>query len=603
MTGFATVSARWDNDTCEAALGFILQDPIFNQEFLYPDCDPRKTGTPYADHNHWEDVDGSFKLFYGQFPFVLTNIAHLACGRGVGKTEISEIKDSIRRAMSFDQYALGFTALSRDYIEGKLWTEFLKILENHPILKHFVDWENTLKGNFIVTLKNGSTIQLQYVGAVKATSQRATRVQGIRSKALYFDEAQQLSIEHITETLQQQQIDPMDPAFQDSLGVAFKMYGVPDGRRDTPMFLYDTEARGMFVRKKVINGKEIQIDGRWKLPSTAMPWITWSQHENWCVNHGCDKATGFYSDSYLRNVWGLHGRESETMFPWRLREPVSQVEIPDFVHRAIPITVYEDHTVRNAAGKWESTDLGFMTQFLPRRMHSTYAFGIDVATSGTTSIIGLYNEDKKWYVCFMIDLQGWRNTYDQCVVVDYLYQRYHPIFIGIDKASDGHGIFDTLLASNDFPTDYSGVIYGFTAHEKPTVGYELDHKAMRNATSVAEMELLSTRKIPVKVEVKPWTMEEIAQRMIDRSLILPTPRQSPELHRELDSITKITFTNRTGVHNKYLPEHPDRVSALQMFVMADHLWGMSHAGESEETFDYADDMADMFSTQSGFRFW
>jgi hypothetical protein len=109
MTGFATVSARWDNDTCEAALGFILQDPIFNQEFLYPDCDPRKTGTPYADHNHWEDVDGSFKLFYGQFPFVLTNIAHLACGRGVGKTEISEIKDSIRRAMSFDQYALGFT--------------------------------------------------------------------------------------------------------------------------------------------------------------------------------------------------------------------------------------------------------------------------------------------------------------------------------------------------------------------------------------------------------------------------------------------------------------------------------------------------------------
>jgi hypothetical protein len=35
-----------------------------------------------------------------------------------------------------------------------------------------------------------------------------------------------------------------------------------------------------------------------------------------------------------------------------------------------------------------------------------YAFGIDVATSGTTSIIGLYNEDKKWYVCFMIDLQG-----------------------------------------------------------------------------------------------------------------------------------------------------------------------------------------------------
>jgi hypothetical protein len=40
-----------------------------------------------------------------------------------------------------------------------------------------------------------------------------------------------------------------------------------------------------------------------------------------------------------------------------------------------------------------------------------------------------------------------------------------------------------------------------------------------------------------------------------------------------------------------------------MFVMADHLWGMSNAGESEETFDYADDLSDIFSPQAGFRFW
>ena len=554
------------NDEMRAAmLGMILRDRIHFQEFMFPECDPRKAEqTPLHDYLPWIKEDFTH-ITYSQHPMFLMNVCVVSGGRGTGKTERGQNFANIQTAFIYSNAQVVSISRGESHLNAKLMNPTESVLTTHKILKHWVRrWR---KKDKTVELWSGGTIQWASVGRQGKGGERAEGFQGFRATTLVGDEVQQLEKAHMQEAQQQLLVDPTSAEDQRNRGAGQRLFGVPDGSRDTPMYEYDTKAESRFRGTKKIGDKLVPFNNRWKLPSPAMPYFTASKHKDLLSEYSCDPSRNYYSQRYKKDVWGLHGRPAERWFPADMRLGCSK-ESSDFRHVQVDNAEFQEYCTRSEDGKLLSSDMGFLGGRLPSPAHGDYGLGIDVGTAALTPISGWVCEDGVWRLQFVVELLGWRDTLEQAIIIDYLCSRYDVKFIGMDMASEGAAIYDMLRSSPMFELPYRDFLYGYHEGGKYVFSRVFDKEL--------DVEVEDEAKI-----FKQWTMEHIRNMMRDRTYELPAEEQCHDVHAQLDDMmgTWVHSTNSKGRY-EFTPAHPHYVSSFQFFSAAESMWHMRNAGKT-----------------------
>lgn len=581
MGADALASVAVDEDLCRAMLGQIVNDPIFFQEFLFPDPDPRRPDRLPIEEYIWRQ-DHHLRISWSQFPLLMFPVLLSAAGRGVGKTEIACIQRSIQRALSKPNVNIVSVMPSEDMIKTRHMRPTIRLIEKHPLLKIALD--SKLVDSRVVILKNGSIIKWEYPGAQGRGKAQADRVKGLRASELIFDEGQDLATEHVQEAAQTQLVNPEDPDDVANRAAGYRIFGVPDDDTENMFYRSDNAGESRFRRTIEIDGKTLDINRKWKLPSAAMPYLTVGRHESYLSDYNCHPDRGIWPPKYKRDFWGLWGQQAERLYPQRVRGPVSE-GVPGWCHIPLPYREFEQHTRRDENGKWVETDFGFLAALLPMVQGGDQAFGIDVGPSALTVISWFYRQDGVWRWHGMLSMDGWRDTAPQCIVIDFMTGYFGPSFIGIDKGGPGYAIHDPLRTLPTFANDYSKILRGFSENEKITVGYMADERAAARATSPAERDRALARLVPETKRFKTWTMHEAKRLMLQKELWLPSEAQAPELHAELDSVAQHYVANTQGGNWKFTPQHPHFISSMQHFIAAKRDWELEGEYQGTASFD------------------
>ena len=455
----------------------------------------------------------------------------------------------------------------------------LELAKHHPVLKFFV--RSFSKGDMQLRLKNDSVYGWNYPGAQGVVAS-ADRFQSMRSTRLVFDEAQQFHEAMIAEAEPTQLVDPHDPEAQREVGASIRFLGVSDGNRDSPFFRYDQGKTDTFIKPRLIRGKSVPVDFRWRLPSIAMPYYTPAIHAQALARGQCDPARGYYSEQYKQNVLGLHGRNAERMFPARLREPCCQ-QMDDWHHLYLMWRTFIDSSVFDPLGNYQSTDFSFMEGHLPDVDGAVYGIGIDVGTTELSCVCGwLLQRSGRWRWQWMVTMAGWRDTTHQVATIDYLCHRYPVKFIGIDNQGPGIGLVSQLRSDKRCDLDYHNLVKPFDSGRNMVVGLKAgSHVKIADASS-SDLE---------RQLMHPWSMQHFRDCLANKTLVLPHPNQAPEIHAELDAVGRSFNRAASGkITWKFTPPHPHFVSSIQCYLAAKktyelELEGVESAEERTQTMD------------------
>lgn len=585
MGKWALHGVEWDEELKVAAFGHILTDPIAHHEFLYPDPSPSRADRR-SIKNYTYDPKNHLELTPGQYPFVLANTIVIASGRGVGKTEIGEWQDSVRRALAYPQGQISLVYNNGTLIDNRLFDPIVNIVQNHCILKHLVNQSpgrGVKKEDRLIDFKNGSSIQCHYPGgSLSKSGGKSPRLEGPRSTHSTFEEAQQLLEEHIQQAIQQQLVDPFNVEDQRSRGAGLRFIGVPNGDKMTPLYFYDNSSTTQFTRPLVVppsSGRameRIPINFRWKLPSTAMPYITTEKHASLLTNYRCDPERGIYTEEYKQKVWGLHGCEGEQPFSQRLREPISKPS-QDWRSLKIARSEFQQHARRGGDGKVTGVDFGFMSNLIPSRALGVYGLGIDIGTTESTIIEGFVKDERHnipWRWQWVIDLNDWSDPWEQCLIMDFLCNVFDPEFIGLDVNGPGIGFY-SILVNQSSSFDYKSRIVQYKGQSFVTIGYGPDHDALKRSRNALEMQIAGQRSVPLRARAAEWSMGQIMDMFLREEILLPSFNEAPEVHDQFDRITRKYIRRQSGTPGwTYTPLHQHYVSALQTFIVAEREWSL-----------------------------
>lgn len=581
----ALLGTEWQTTTFqESLLDMTVRDEVAFQEFFFPDPSaPSRKRIPVSKYVQYHK-DNHLKLYPSQLPLVLWNVAVHCCGRGVGKTLIGHSRYHIQKAISFPGIKIGDFAQSATHVD-KLFRDTIPELKEHPLLKCFLKNVVTNDNGSIINFRNGSHIFFRFPGRQARGQERAVGLQSERADGSSGDEAQNLTATAYQTASNWHLDSPNDVNMQRTNGLFKRLTGVPDGKRETPLYDADVGKTNLeFVRRpQEFPGLPFQIHLHWHLPSVGVGYHNRKVHRDWLTRSGSILETAEFSQNYLQDTWGLHGRPSHGIFPLDLRMSVSRqnddwksvVVLPqEFIESTAAINGFD------ANGKLITPNFSIFDSMLPDRLEGPYAFGMDVGKSADTCICAWRRVKESWRWEFLLTLRGWREMEHQCFVVDYLTDRYAPVFWGIDQSTLGMSIVSPLQSNPIHDHDYRSLIRGFDStgsyqfEQAEEIVAEWASKQERTLTEAERtMQLISAQKIAKKQPYAAWTIQRIAQLMQRREILLPTPQQAIEIHRELDSISVTRIQTITGgIRLEIKPAHPHIVDSVKTFVAGLKLW-------------------------------
>jgi len=425
----AALAAELDQPLREAIFGLTFRDPVFFHELLFPDVTP---GRPKPPLRAWRwSPDNHLRVFWSQVPMLALQNVIVSAGRGLGKTELAIIGDSIRRAICWPSSQIVQTMNTEGLVRQKLLKPTKQVLDDHPILSLFV--REFSVGNLTCEFRNDSTIRWEYPGQQKRGEEVAERMQGGRATAQLVDEAQNIGIDQYRESRHQMLVSPADPAMQTAVGAARKIFGVDNGDRTSALYQVNAQPRNAFRGDYSDGVRPYRRNNRWQMPKFAAPYYSREKFEE--DLEGCDLARGYYTDKFLRDVCAKHATSSETVFPLSLRQTASR-EVPGFIHCQVVYADYDRATDWTDDRKWLRTDFSFLAIHLPPpQTGHRYALSFDVGTSQDT-VVGIFQQtDTGWLLIAILVMTDWQNPFDQCVVIDWLWGYYQIAFGGFDKSS------------------------------------------------------------------------------------------------------------------------------------------------------------------------
>lgn len=587
MGAAAIEGIEWTTELKQHTFAVLFRDPIAHQELLYPDPDERRPNPlAIAEYDRWHP-DNHLRVALSQLPNLARQVRFTCGGRGTGKTELTIVNDSIRRALAFRRCKvaplIGLQKLIRiHYVEPTH-----RRLTQHPLLRLARATVSGFGGKETprTEFRNESSIIWQSPGRPGSGEARSQAQQGFRATAAYPDEAQNLADVHLNTAIQQQLVSPTDPAMQELRGAAFCMSGVPDGRRDNPFYLQDTRSETFFRGTKRIGERAVDFDFRWHLPSCGMPYVTRARHDDLIRQYGCDPDNGIYPQLWRQDFWGQHGQAASVLFPAELRQSAS-IQVPEWLDLDVtPSAFYDETTAAGGFGPDDSLEqpsFRWLDSLLPmERTGYPYGFGIDLGAGATSSsstvIVAFYHQaevlrkshkdfrldsgDGAWVWHWCLALRGWKNSLWQTWVIHHLMERYQPRFVGMDYSTLGQGFVDNLRTHPDFRLSYgraAEIVWGFHSTEFIAWGHTIDPAGVA---------------IPIKQRINHFGTTNFREQLLAHSLLLPNPDQAPEVHQDLSTITMTLVSRRDGGSTmEFGPRHPHRMDALRQFTGALRQW-------------------------------
>ena len=555
----AALAAELDEPLREAIFGWTFRDPIFFHELLFPDISPSVRQTPLRSFV-WSR-DNHTNVFWSQFPMLLLQVLVGSSGRGVGKTDLGIVGDSLRRAICWPGAQITCLMSTLGMLEQKLVIPTGQIVRDHPILRLFVT--DFAKGNLTCSFRNDSEIRWEYPGLQRAGEDIAQRMQGGRTTSQYIDEAQNVGLNQLREAHQQFQIAPSDPAMQASRGASRKVFGVDDGTPQSALAYLAKQRNSIFHGQREIRGRSVTINFRWAMPKFAAPYYTVAAHLEDLDVMGCDPDKGYFTAKYWRDIAGLPARAAESVFPEPIRNRASR-HVTGFTHLLIPYHDYALHTVWDDDRKWLRSDCSFIGQSLPPpEQDRHYAIAFDIGTTAPSHVDIMEGVDgiDVWQLKAVVTMEGWSDMFDQCVVIDYLRARYRPLFGGYDASTVGASIEAVLFSNPLFTYRYRELLLGFTFSGYVPVVPE--HLQQTDGSAAAGD----------KIPINQWTMERLVRHLTEETILIPELDQVPDLHQQLAEIVRNFRRQRHGGGVWiYTPNHQHLVSTLQCFTRAWEVW-------------------------------
>lgn len=573
-----------DDDFQESCLDNCVRDPIAFQEFFFPDPNVAKADSISVSDYREYLPDNHLTIYPSQLPLFLWNVAVHCCGRGVGKSLLGHNRYHVHMAIAYPNSQIGDFAQAQTHVE-KLFRDTVKEIKDHPLLACFFDRTLSQDNGSQIFLRNGSYIFFRFPGKSGRNEERARGLQSERASGSSGDEAQNLNATHY-QTASNWHIDsPNDVDKQRRDGLFKRLTGVPDGKRDTPLYDADMgKANLEFVRRpEDFPGLPFTVHLRWHLPSPGVGYHGRKVHRDWLTRSGSDLKAGDFTQNYLQDTWGLHGKPAHGLFPRELREAASKhnkfwksvIILPqEFIGPTASIKGFD------ANGNLLTPNYSAFDGSLPERLDGPYAFGMDIGLAADTCICAWRYVDERWRWEWLLTLRGWREMEHQCFVVDYLTERYSPIFWGMDQSTLGQSIVSPLKSNPVHGHDYRELIRGFdsSGHYQFEQAEEIVDEWASNQDRVLSeseraMQLVSAQKQAKKQPYAVWTMQRIALLLQRRVLEMPTSEQAPDVHREMDAITMARVqTLSGGMRYEFRPQHPHIVDSLKTFVAGLKLW-------------------------------
>jgi len=597
-----------DQDFQEACLGSIVRDPVQFQEFFYPDPSasakiPIAHYKQYLRYNH-------VAIYPSQLPLLLWNVGVFPCGRGVGKTLFANSRFHLHMAINYPGHEIGSFASRADHVE-KLKRQAVEQIVEHPILGCFL--KSTLLDEIHAELEfhNGSKWFFKFPGKQGKQEERAAGLQGSRASGSTGDEAQNLNATHYQTASNWHLNSPNDLAAQAEQGLFKRLTGVPDGKRDTPLYDADIGKDNQeFVRHPDYFAVPHKIVMRWHLPSAGVGYHSREVHRDWLTRSGSNVELRHFTQNSLQDMWALHGKPAHGLFPRDLREGCARhnkswrsvLVLPEeFIGPTAAIGGFDPN------GNLLTPCYSAFDGSLPERLDGPYAFGMDIGKAADTCIVAFRYDHDVWHWEFLLTMRGWREMEHQCFVVDYLTERYGPIFWGMDQSTLGMSIVSPLQSSPLHPYDYRMLIKGFDSsghYQFESADEIVDEWATKQERMLSEteraMQLISARNTAKPQPYHYWTLQRIALLMQRHAITIPTGEQAPDVHKEMDAITMTRVTNLSGgFHYEIRPQHPHIVDSLKTFVAGLKLWEAQNRMSVRTVSDTANAQAHMSLMMTG----
>lgn len=566
----------WDDpELCEHAVGFLIRDEVFFQEFLFPDFHPsRDRPTPLSAYRRWNPDDFA-KRCRSQIPMYKWRVLLCPGGRGTDKTEGAQVRDKARRAI-VHRATLHETIMQReDLLDPQHFDPTLALFTEHPLLSLF--FLRSDSKDRTIFLRNKSRIFFRFPG-LSGGRRKAGGVQGFRAHAIDTDESQHLREAVYKDASHQQLVTATSIVDQQNKGAGRRMLGVHDGVKRTDgdellvMNAFDGDQDSIFCEwRKMPDGQRRLVDCRWHIASTAIPYMTRQKHHERAIDTGASVEQGEFPAEYQQDVWGRRGRSAEAFFPTAIRR-MSQKVVQGWVHLRPSYAQFVREAKLDNESNIVSCGFDFLAGLPVERDNCRYALGIDVAT-GSDSVIGIFAETRpeQWTWCACITLPGWDNTTAQCFVVDHLVYRYHVDFIGYDRSTVGHSIGDPMMNLSQFRAmDYRDPerFFGIVATEKYVWDERVDPRKLARARNDEERQTILENPEPYEDRILQWYMPTLRSWFPEARLIFPTAEQAPEIDMLLSTITRRFKASQMGTTIDYKPAHPDHLSAVGMFMGA-----------------------------------
>jgi hypothetical protein len=561
-----------DDEYRGMALAWVMQDPIAFQEFFFPDEDQTRAVVPDLSTFVWTPGDG-MELCWSQFPLVLWNVIVALCGRGIGKTMLSQ-RDYSRRALVYRNSQISVMMHNQETVETQHMEKVAKLFAAHPLLRHLFRRKNTHGKQ--IEFHNGSLITFLGPGRrskADGDSNTARGVQGFRTTFAMLDESQHIEAEQYTDFLQTMNaLDPYDPEHQRNRGAGFKMTGVPNGRGDTPFGeSLETMVTSLSVERDGLVS-DVLVSRVWQSPSAAVWWTRQSKHDKIDVpGYKCRPAEGIWTDKYRTDYWGMNSKSAIPVFPSHCLAAVSRA-MTDWKHVELHYRDFHRHSEFDAHGRWLTTDWDWLRGQLPPAGPWRYVLGVDPGETSLTPIQICHEEPdpelelSRWVWQGCVGLREWRgHVFEQNVLLAFLYDFYRPMLIGVDATGWGSSFLNSIKTDPRFDTDVRESLVELHYSSKMVVRYEVDQVAVQAARTDWQRAQARAKRVPVEEIVSSYTMEELAERVRLGWWVFPNAGQAPEMHKQFGAMTRQLATGQGGRQVvKYLPAHPHFVSAMQM---------------------------------------
>ena len=296
----------------------------------------------------------------------------------------------------------------------------------------------------------------------------------------------------------------------------------------------------------------------------------------------------------------MHGQAASSIFPHELRAAAS-IKVPEWeAHQCGPAEFAAETKADGGFDDDGTTLLQPSFRWLDRlvpigRIGYPYGFGIDLGAGAggrsNTVIVAFYhdplagydprgghsNENMRtplhresptgsWVWQWVLTLRGWANSVWQTAVIHHLMERYKPSFVGMDYSTLGQGFVDSLRTAPQYSLSYGKageVVWGFHSTEVITWGTQTDPLG---------------NEVPIRQRLNAWATSDIRQQLFDRSILLPTIEQAPEVHQDLSTITMTVVSDKLGgTHLEFGPRHPHLMDALRQWAGARRQWELRAA--------------------------